>query len=151
MPLSFEPFPLLLKAARIVGVEFSTGFQRPPVGRFVLLPLVAGPGCYGNEDPRCDGVGKVRPVFPGQMRPDVTDGQQLAPRHGPHDFIIHKGRCEIHFFPAVLLDDGRVGDDLNFGHVRIPVKHGVKILGFLFCHFSRLLQRKHSIPQPPLQ
>lgn len=63
MPLSFEPFPLLLKAARIVGVEFSTGFQRPPVGRFVLLPLVAGLGCYGNEDPRCDGVGKVRPVF----------------------------------------------------------------------------------------
>lgn len=151
MPLRLQPFLLLLDAAGIPGVELAASLERPPVGRFVLLALVARPSRNGHKDACRDGVGKIRSVFLRQIRADASDGQQPALRHGPHDLVVNDGRGKIHFLPSVLLDDGRVGDNLGFGHVRSPGKHGVEILAFFSGHLSRLLWRKDSIPPLHLQ
>ena len=64
VPLGFQLYFLRFRAAGVFGVQLAVCFQCAPVRRFVGGTLEAGPCADGHEDPRCDGVGKIRLILP---------------------------------------------------------------------------------------
>ncbi len=93
MPLGFDQFAERLNPARILGVQFATDFQCPPVWRDAFASFALGFDCGMRGDPGKD-AGGDRAGYLGVMlvcesRPEFVDGDEFS-----FGNFLHQG---IHF------------------------------------------------------
>ena len=131
MSLSFQKRLLSLHAPRILFIQLSAGFQRPPVRDLVFGALMAGPGGDGHKKPGRQGFGKVGAAPPGEIAPDVANSQELPEGHSPHRAVVIDGRDKVHAVASIGCNRLWIGNYLYLRHVPAGVQHGVEVFSCL--------------------